>query len=181
MTKFWRDDGQHAGSPTLQRSSVCHRHCIIHVISVLYAIDIVLYIYLCCMPQKLQYTYLWCMPQTLYYTYLCCMPHCIVHICAVCRAMVLYISVLYATDIVSYISVLHATPLHYTVMKLRWSVKRGGIIVKRIQRALAHIYIQVILLKTGQNCDIECQISECECFNVIIWKWKLDISCVHKT
>ena len=28
-----------------------------------------------------------------------------------------------------------------TVMKLRWSVKRGGIIVKRIQRALAHIYI----------------------------------------
>ena len=24
-------------------------------------------------------------------------------------------------------------------MKLRWSVKRGGIIVKRIQRALAHI------------------------------------------
>ena len=26
-----------------------------------------------------------------------------------------------------------------TVMKLRWSVKRGGIIVKRIQRALAHI------------------------------------------
>ena len=26
-----------------------------------------------------------------------------------------------------------------TVMKLRWSVKLGGIIVKRIQRALAHI------------------------------------------
>ena len=31
-----------------------------------------------------------------------------------------------------------------TVMKLHWSVKRGGIIVKRIQRALAHIKILAI-------------------------------------
>ena len=28
----------------------------------------------------------------------------------------------------------------------------------------------VILLKTGQNCDIEGKNSECEFFNVIIWK-----------
>ena len=40
--------------------------------------------------------------------------------------------------------------------------------------------IWVILLKTGQNCDIEDKNSKCELFNAIIWKWKLDISCVHK-
>ena len=40
--------------------------------------------------------------------------------------------------------------------------------------------IWVILLKTGQNCDIEGKNSKCEFFNAIIWKWKLDISCVHK-
>ena len=33
-----------------------------------------------------------------------------------------------------------------TVMKLRWSVKRGGIIVKRIQRALAHILVVICIL-----------------------------------
>ena len=32
-----------------------------------------------------------------------------------------------------------------TIMKFGWSVKRGGIIVKRIQRALAHIYIYNII------------------------------------
>ena len=42
------------------------------------------------------------------------------------------------------------------------------------------IYIWVNLLKTGQNCDIEDTNSKCELFNVIIWKWKLDICCVHK-
>jgi len=43
-----------------------------------------------------------------------------------------------------------------------------------------YTYIWVSLLKTGQNCDIEGQNSECEFFYAIIWKWKLDISCVHK-
>ena len=38
----------------------------------------------------------------------------------------------------------------------------------------------VILLKTGQNCDIDGTILKCEFFYVIIWKWKLHISCVHK-
>ena len=33
-------------------------------------------------------------------------------------------------------------------MKLRWSVKRGGIIVKRIQRALAHNKIAKNIQKT---------------------------------
>ena len=42
------------------------------------------------------------------------------------------------------------------------------------------VHIWVILLKTGQNCDIEGKNSKCEFFNAIIWKWKLDISCVHK-
>ena len=32
------------------------------------------------------------------------------------------------------------------------------------------LYIWVILLKTGQNCDIEGQNSKCEFFNAIIWK-----------
>ena len=38
----------------------------------------------------------------------------------------------------------------------------------------------VILLKTGQKCDIESKNSGCDFFNVIIWKQKLDICCVHK-
>ena len=33
-----------------------------------------------------------------------------------------------------------------TVMKLHWSVKRGGIIVKRIQRALAHTHTYIIYI-----------------------------------
>ena len=42
------------------------------------------------------------------------------------------------------------------------------------------IYIWVILLKTGQNCDTEGKNSKCEFFNAIIWKRNLDISCAHK-
>ena len=40
--------------------------------------------------------------------------------------------------------------------------------------------IWVILLKTGQNCDTDGKNSKYECFNVIIWEWKLNIICVHK-
>ena len=51
-----------------------------------------------------------------------------------------------------------------------------------VLKALAgiHIHIWVILLKTSQNCDIEGKNSKCKFLSAIIWKWKLDISCVHK-
>ena len=38
----------------------------------------------------------------------------------------------------------------------------------------------VILLKNGQNCDMKGKNLKREFVYVIIWKWKLDISCVHK-
>ena len=37
-----------------------------------------------------------------------------------------------------------------------------------------------IPLKTGQNGNIEGKNSKCVFYNVIIWNWKLDSSCVHK-
>ena len=42
------------------------------------------------------------------------------------------------------------------------------------------VCVCVILMKTGQNGNIEGKHSKYNFFNVIIWKWKPDISCVHR-
>ena len=57
---------------------------------------------------------------------------------------------------------------------LEWTFKSFVLVNSKVKKKKKILYkikhIWVMLLKTGQNCDIEVKNSKCEFFNAIIWK-----------